>query len=221
MSTETIQEIEKEALESIEKARSITVRTQEQYEEAAVLLKLVKERQKKVKESFDPIVDKAHKAHKEAVAQRDKLLNPLLNAEKDYKRLMINYDNQKEAEAKAEQDRLQKLADAEAAKQKKILDEKIARAEASGKLEKAEAFQAQKETIIPIQAPVIAAQINNPSGVSYRDNWSAEVIDVNLLPSEYMLPNLPMLNAIAKSTKGSIKISGVKFNCEKVLSSRG
>jgi hypothetical protein len=221
MSNETIQEVEKEALESIAKARSISITSQEQYDEAAVLLKLVKERQKKVKESFDPIVDKAHKAHKEAVAQRDKLLNPLLNAEKDYKRLMINYDNQKKAEARAEQDRLQKLADAEAAKQKKILDEKIARAEASGKLEKVEAFQAQKETIIPIQAPVIAARINNPSGVSYRDNWTAEVIDINLVPREYMIVNIQALNGIAKSTKGTIQIPGVKFNCEKILASRG
>ena len=115
---------------------------------------------------------------------------------------------------------MQRLADAEAAKQKKILDEKIARAEAAGKAEKAELLAQEKENIAPIIAPVVAPQIETPKGVSYSDNLTAEVIEINLIPREYLVVNMQALNAVAKSTKGTLTIPGVKFISTKILASR-
>lgn len=198
----------------------LIISNQTDYEIASTVLSEVKSRYKELdtqrKEITKPI-DTAKKAVMELFRSPLELLE---KAESKIKGLMISYTNEQERKAREEQARLQRLADAEAAKQKKILDEKIARAEAAGKAAKAEELQMQKETIVPIIAPVVAPQIETPKGVSYRDNWTAEVIDANLVPREYMIVNLQALNSIAKSTKGTLNIPGVKFNCEKILASR-
>jgi len=211
-----IEVIEKESNEIIVKAQNIVIADQEQYENAAGFLKLIKGMQKKVGDSFNSIIEKAHQAHKEAIAKRDEHLNPLVKAEKELKVSMANYVSKKEEEARAEQKRLQDLADAEAEKQRKALEKKIEKAEASGNTEKVEALQEKKENIQPIVAPVIAPKIETPKGVSYRDKYTAEVIDFALLPNEYKIANQSMLDKVAQSTKGSIPIPGVKFNVEKI-----
>ena len=68
--------------------------------------------------------------------------------------------------------------------------------------------------------PVVAPKIETPKGMSYRDNWTAEVFDINSVPREYLIANMTMLNNFAKYTKGSIPIPGVKFNCEKIAAGR-
>ena len=215
-----IEVIEKESTDLVVKSQNLVIANQDQYEDAGMFLKTIKGMQKKVEDSFNPIIEKAHQTHKEAIAKRDEHLNPLKGAEKTIKGLMITYANEQERKAREEQARLQKLADAEAARQKKILDEKIARAEASGKTEKAEELQMQKESVAPIIAPVVTPQIETPKGVSYRDNWTAEVANISLVPREYLIANMQMLNGIAKSTKGTLKIPGIEFICEKIIASR-
>ena len=214
------EKIEKESTELVVKSQNLVITNQGQYEDAASFLQILKGMQKKVENSFNSIIEKAHQAHKEAIAKRDEHLDPLKKAEKTVKNLMVNYTEGQERKAREEQARLQRLADAEAAKQKKILDEKIARAEAAGKAEKAELLAQEKENIAPIIAPVVAPQIETPKGVSYRDNWTAEVIDINLIPREYLVVNMQALNAVAKSTKGTLTIPGVKFISTKILASR-
>lgn len=198
----------------------LIISNQGDYEVASTVLSEVKNRYKELdtqrKEITKPI-DTAKKAVMELFRSPLELLE---KAESKIKGLMIGYTNEQERKAREEQLRLQKIADAEAARQKKILDEKIARAEASGKTEKAEELQMQKETITPIVAPIIAPQIETPKGVSYRDNWTAEVIDINLIPREYLVVNMQALNAVAKSTKGTLTIPGVKFTSTKILASR-
>ena len=214
------EKIEKESTELVVKSQNLVITNQGQYEDAASFLQILKGMQKKVENSFNSIIEKAHQAHKEAIAKRDEHLDPLKKAEKTVKNLMVNYTEEQERKAREEQLRLQKIADAEAARQKKILEEKIARAEASGKTEKAEELQAQKETITPIVAPVIAPQIETPKGVSYREQWSAEIIDEKLIPREYLIVNLQALNKIAAATKGTISVPGVRFVSTKILASR-
>ena len=198
----------------------LIISNQGDYEVASTVLSEVKNRYKELdtqrKEITKPI-DTAKKAVMELFRSPLELLE---KAESKIKGLMINYTNEQERKAREEQARLQRLADAEAAKQKKILDEKIARAEAAGKAEKAELLAQEKENIAPIIAPVVAPQIETPKGVSYRDNWTAEVIDINLIPREYLVVNMQALNAVAKSTKGTLTIPGVKFISTKILASR-
>ena len=198
----------------------VTISNQGDYDSAATILKAVKSRYKEIDEQRKEITKPLDAAKKAVMELFNSPLKALEKAESFIKSRMIDYTSEQEKKAREEQARLQKLADAEAVKQKKILDEKIARAEASGKVEKAEELQAQKEMVVPIAAPIIAPQIDTPKGVSYRDKWTAQVIDINLVPREYMVANQSALDKVAGATKGTIQIAGVKFNCEKILASR-
>lgn len=199
----------------------IVIANQGDYDSAATILQAVKARAKEIDGQRKEITKPLDEAKKNVMNLFSKPLELLANAESFLKRKMIDYTTEQERKAREEQIRLQKLADQEAARQKKILDEKIARAEASGKTEKAEELQMQKEMVIPITAPAVAPQVETPKGVSYRDKWTAQIVDVNLVPREYLIPNQSALDKVAQATKGSIQIAGVKFNCEKVLASRG
>ena len=202
------------------KNAEITISNQGDYDSAATILKTVKSRFKEIDEQRKEITKPLDAAKKSVMELFNLPLKALEKAESFLKNGMINYTTEQEIKAREEQLRLQKLADQESAKQKKILDEKIARAEASGKTEKAEELQQQKENIIPIIAPVIAPQIETPKGVSFKENWSAVVTDANLVPREWCIPDIKALNDVAKATKGTKQITGVEFKMEKILSSR-
>ena len=216
-----IEEVEKKSAELATQVEKIVIANQTDYETAAEFLKRIKGQQAEISETFDPIIKKAHETHQESLAQKAKYFVPLKDAEGKIKKLMVDYTAAQELKAKVEQKRLQDIADAEAKKQQKILDEKIARAEASGKTEKVEELIEKKENVIPIIVPVIAPQINTPSGISYKDNWKAIIIDANIVPREWCVPDEKSLNAFAKSSKGTKQIPGVEFKCEKILNSRG
>jgi uncharacterized protein YdiU (UPF0061 family) len=198
----------------------LTISNQAEYESASNILKEIKSRYKELDTQRKEITTPLDAAKKSIMDLFKSPLTLLEQAEKKVKNLMIGFTNEQGRLAKEEQKRLQKIADDEAAHQKKLLDAKIARAKASGKEDKVEVLEMEKETIAPIVAPVISPKINTPAGVSYRDNWTAEITDVNLVPREYMTVNIQALNAVAKSTKGTLTIPGVKFKCEKILASR-
>jgi hypothetical protein len=220
MSTK-IEEVEKKSTELATQVAEIIITNQAEYETAAEFLKRIKSQQTEISETFDPIIKKAHETHQESLAQKNKYFVPLKDAEGKIKKLMVDYTTVQELKAKVEQKRLQDIADAEAKKQQKILDEKIARAEASGKTEKVEELIKKKENVVPITVPVIAPKIETPKGVSFKDNWVAIITDANLVPREWCIPDEKSLNAFAKSSKGTKQIPGVEFKCEKILNSRG
>jgi len=198
----------------------MVISNQQDYELGADVLKEIKARHKELdsqrKEITRPI-DTAKKAVMDLFRQP---LEMLSKAESKVKSLMIGYTNEQERLAEEERKRLQKIADKEAERQKKLMDAKIERAKASGKEEKAEIFEIEKENIIPIAAPVVAPAIETPKGVSYREKFTAEVIDFKILPDEYKLPNQSALDKIVQATKGSLQIPGVKIHSQKVLASR-
>ena len=74
----------------------------------------------------------------------------------------------------------------------------------------------QVETITPIVQPIVY-KVN---GLSQRTIWKAKVTDISKLPDEYKLSNQRLLNSIAKSSKGKMKIDGVEMYEEKITISR-
>jgi len=50
-----------------------------------------------------------------------------------------------------------------------------------------------------------------------RDNWKYEVIDINLVPREYLMINASMLTPIVKASKGKIVIPGIRVFNEPII----
>lgn len=112
--------------------------------------------------------------------------------------------------AAADTDAEREQAQREAAKATRAANEAAAKAEAR---EEAAAMVAP--------APVIAVASVAPTvkGQSLRKTWRAVVVELALVPREWMTVNEQALNAFARSTKGAVPLPGVKFVEDTQLSS--
>ena len=108
-----IVDLEQKALAVDEQAKAITIRTPEEYKGAAEFCKTVKGLQKKVKEAFGDIIEKAYAAHKAAKAKEAEHLEPLVKAEAFVKGKMVAYDTAQEELRRKEQERLNRMAEAD------------------------------------------------------------------------------------------------------------
>ena len=122
----------------------------------------------------------------------------------------------KQEAAQKEAERLAKAGKAEEAAK--------AQAEADRAAQKAEERREQAAEV-QVVAPTLASNVQKVAGLSYRDNWSAEVTDLMTLVRavaegkasvNFLLPNSPALNAQARTTRDSMIVPGVKFSCEKI-----
>ena len=98
------EQVETRALTTAEEARTIMVADQHSLDRAGEVLSTIKGLRAEIASVFGPIIDKAHKAHKEAVAQRNKVEAPLKAAEKALKGAVLVYTiEQQDKAAEVEQ----------------------------------------------------------------------------------------------------------------------
>ena len=117
--------VEEKALSIVDQAKAVKVTDLETYTAAGSLWKSIGDMIKEVKDTFDPICDAAHKAHKQAVEKRAKYLDPLTAAQKSVKGLMSAYDAELERKRREEQARLEAIARAEEEARRKAEVERI------------------------------------------------------------------------------------------------
>lgn len=118
-------EVEEKALSIVDQAKAVKVIDSETYTAAGIMWKSIGDMIKEVKDTFDPICEAAHKAHKAATEKRSKYLDPLTNAQKSVKALMSAYDAEQERIRKAEEDRLRKIAEDEEKERRRAEQERL------------------------------------------------------------------------------------------------
>lgn len=210
--TTVIEQVEQKALDTIAQAQKLVIQDNEQYVKATDFLKAIKGIEREIEEAFDPIIEKAHLAHKEALAQKDKYYKPLLNAERLIKTKIADYNMEQERIRREQEDKLRREAEA---KEKK-LREQAALAKKNGDKEKAEKLLDKADNIV---APTLASTVEKVDGVTFRENWYAEVVDLKLVPREFLVPDMKKLNDFARAYKDTRNIPGVRIRCEKIVSS--
>jgi hypothetical protein len=177
---------------------------------------------KKIETDCAPAIEAAHKAHKAALAQRDNWIAPI-------KTLKADIDAKMKTWWRKEQERLEQIRRYEEEKARREAEERA--------LEEAQALEdmgftdaADEILAAPVVTPTIHIQEpQKGAGVSYRENWKAEVVDINALikaiaaglaPAAYLMPNESALNAAAKAFKGTVQIPGVVFKTELIQARR-
>ena len=212
--------IEKRTQALTTQANSIAISNQKQYETANEFLRAVKGLQKEIHSTFDPIVEAAHRTHKEATSKRKEYLDPVIGAEGIVKDKMIAYSDEQERLRQEEQRKIDAKARIEEEKKRKELEERAKKWAAKGNEVKAEALQEQAEEI-EVVAPVIAPKVEKVAGLSYQTNWKFKITDIDKIPREYMTPDEVKLGRMAIAMKGIVKVAGVEFYSEKIAKSRG
>ena len=168
--------------------------------------------------TFDPIIEKAHSAHKEAIAGKNKHIKPLEDAEKIIKGTIFNYEDALEKARIAEEARLQEIQRKEADKLAKKAEKELVK----GNVEKSEVLQQQAE-MTKVNVPVIA-KVEKVKGFVQKTYWYAEVTDLMKLvkavatgkvPITMIQANMPKLNDQASSLKDTFSYDGVVFKSRK------
>ncbi len=168
------QEIETEVSSLTVQAKNFLIQNHEQYTSASDLWNLAKDLRAKISETFDPIISKAHAAHKEAVGQKKKHDEPLEMAQRTIKGKMIAWDQEQARIARLEQARLE-------AEAKKKADEEAL--ELATLLEEAGQHEAAAEAIEKPEVAPVVVEKSTPkvSGFSYRTNFRIEVTNLAAL----------------------------------------
>ena len=209
MALETeVKAIENESMALVAKATELQIKTIENYKVAVDFLQMVKGMQKKIAETFGPIVSKAYATWKEATEQRNRFAKPLTNAEAMVKSKMQEYDREQQRIA----DEAQAKIDAQARKEREEAELRAKNWEAKGNTVKAEQIRLQAESK-PV--PVVKKAVPKTEGIKYITDWKYEIIDINLIPKEYWTVDESKIARVVKATKGTLQILGLKIYSEK------
>jgi hypothetical protein len=200
-------------------AEELSVEDQHSYEEAAEFLKSVKALAGEITDTFGPIKDKAHQAHKEACAQEKKFLDPLNQIEARVKQKMTTYYLAEEKKRREEQLRL------EAEAKKKQEEEALRNAEhleAQGHGEEAAAVIQDAIDTVPVVNPT--TEQPSAAGVSVRKVFKYRIIKEDDIKREYMMPNDRAISGLVKNMgkRAEAMVGGIQVYEDAIMgASRG
>lgn len=198
--------IQAETAVAVQSTQALTVVDAATYTEAGERLKFLRGAARKVEDWFKPLVDAAHKAHRELTTRRGETLRPV---EAECTRLTVEMSRWK-----GEQDRLARERAAQQAREEQELARSVAleeavTLEAQGMPEEAAAVV---EQAIAAPAPVIPIAQAAPKvdGISHRETWKFDIVDASLIPREYLSIDEKKLGAVVRALKGSTRIAGIR-----------
>ena len=209
--TQEAKDVAARALTVPELARTIEIRDNESYMRAGEMLTAVKGLLKEIDAAFDPICKRAHDAHKEALNQKKRAAEPLLEAERILKKGIADYQAELERRRMEEEARLREEA------RKREEEARLAAAIAAEKEgEKELAEQILEE---PVAAPVVHVPPAAPklAGVSARKVWKYRVVNEALIPRQYLTVDHAAIGRVVSALGGRATIPGIEVYEETVI----
>jgi hypothetical protein len=216
----TPDEVMKEVVTVEDQAKALKVIDSPSYVAAGELWKTIKGIRAKVAETFDSNIKKAHELHKGLVAEKKRHDAPLDEAERMVKQAMSRYDQEQERNRREEQARLEAIArkqEQERRLQEAIVAEEELRAQGATKEEAAQEAAAiidEPVSVAPVVLPKATPKL--AGGPVYRTIWKFRIINVNLIPRQYMVPDEKAIGGVIRSSQGKISIPGVTAYEERV-----
>jgi len=235
MNHEIITALEKRVTEAVAEATAIIIRDQDSLTRANAHSQCLKALIKEIDETFEPIYD----SQKESLAiTKEKWNRYRLPPDTQYRRIkgdigafIVEQDRLKrEAEHRAwlaEQEKIKLDADRKRIEEEAI--RKAAEAELKGDNEKAAAIlekavaKEEKLSAKIEEAATVAAYVPPPVktvGISTREDWDIELLDINLVPRDYLMFDEAKARKVIRASKGTIQIPGVKNVKKTIVSQR-
>jgi hypothetical protein len=199
----------------VNQVQQLKIQTNDDYEMGCSLLQVIATRKKQVEEVFDPIVSKAYAAHKEAVGQKKKFMDPLLAAEFAVKGKVSQYQAEQERIRRKEEDRQREFLKAE--NEKRAIEE-ASQLTAEGEQELADIVLQNAIEETPVV--VVSSSVPKQEGISSRKDWNFRITNEMLIPREYLMVNEKAIRAVVKAQKSLTKIPGVEVFSRDTVSVR-
>jgi hypothetical protein len=193
-------------------AKSIKIRTPEQYTEAAEHLKRCKGALKQIEDARVRITKPINESLREVNNQARESAKPWLAAETMIKAEMVVWQNDQLRLQREEQQK----RDEAAAKERKRLADQAAKALADGKVEKAAKIEERAASVV---APVVTREIPKISGQSTRETWLFELQDLAKVPREFLMLDETKVRKYVQAMKDTGSIDGIRIYSEKRIAS--
>ena len=188
----------------------VSITSSDEYVEAGEHLKAIKTRQRELDELRKTMTRPLDESKRAIMALFDPALTRYANRELALKNAVKEWTEHVERDRRQLEARLRDDQIAEASR----IEARAERLRERGKEEQAIALLDS----IP-GVPMVVADAERVSGITLRGIWKAEVVDLFALLNyciehrsvDLMLPNMSALASIARSTRGTVKIPGVRF----------
>jgi len=226
-----MQIVTEQALSWPEQAQQLQILDAGTYTRAGEMLRSIKALRKEVDEAFDPIIRKAHDAHREACGQKKRAETPLAEAETILKRALVAYDTEQDRLRREEEARLREIARREE-EERRVQEAAALETEAVETNNPELLYEANELIERPIEAPIVQLPKATPKveGLSFREKWEAVVTD-KLALIRYVAAhpeflalldvNATNLRKFAEMQKDKLALPGVRPRMEKIAASRG
>lgn len=212
-----IQVIEQELSDKFEVIKSqagdITIQDEKTLTLAEELMQVLKSEIKEVDTILGEAKDDLFKVYKKGMDRYNNQFKPRKALKDELSRKCAAYRRKLENDALIETNRLRKI---EQDKADELKLQQATELEEQGRPEEAESVLNMPSTVAPI--PVYTPK--KTEGVSYRDNWKMKIINVDMIPREYLIPNDTLLNSVGKMYKGKKVVPGVEFYNEPISVTR-
>lgn len=203
-------------------ADDIVIASQADYQAAAELGRLIKQRSSQVTDFWAPLKKAAHDAHKQVCDREKQMLTPLVNAEKIIKQRMGAWHMEQERIREAEEERLRRAAQEEA--ERKLAEAVVA--DENGDAAAAEAALADA-SVIDQASRGITVSMDAPKahGVSAGVDWEIVSVDSKSVPLKLNEVELRPVDTKAvmrliRASKGQINIPGIVYKAVPKMSFR-
>ncbi len=228
MSTE-VEVIRAEVLPIPDQAKMILVRDAESMARGNEFFLVIRGLRKKIDDTFDPIISKAHEAHKEAINQKKKIEEPLIIAANWLNVQMTAYKQEQDRIRREEEEKIRQIAIREEMERRKKEEqrrmEEAAALEQAGAKEEAEQVMAEiiQETASPIivdPLPPITSKVET-RGMATQTTWTFEIISESLIPRQYLIPDMVKIGGIVRALKDATNIPGIKVISQTKMKATG
>jgi chromosome segregation ATPase len=235
-----------EATTLAEFARTVVIRTADQYGLAARWLQSVKGLLSKIEDARTRVTRPLLEAQREVNAQAKEAAQPLLDAERQLKTALVAFQNEQErlrreeqalveAEARRERERIEAQAreTERKAREKAAADRRAADAAAAiGRVAEAAKLAARADATesraadkaaalddraAAVVAPIIQREAPKVDGISTREVWKFEIVDPAQVPRDYLTPDLDRIGKVVKALKADCRIAGVRVYSERAV----
>ena len=169
--------VKQEALTVEQQAEAVQIATNADFENAAKILKGIKNSKQKFIDFFAPAKEATNAAHKAVVANEKACITPCDKAESIIKCKMLTYSQKVEAERRAAEEQARKAAREES---DRLLAE-AAKAEKSGDTMQATVNMAMAEQMESVK-PTVQIAAPKVTGVSKKKIWKCRITDSSEVP---------------------------------------
>jgi len=190
------------------------IENHDQYVDAADMLKQVKAKLEEVEEKRLSITRPMDVAKQRIMDFFRLPTNKLKEAEKALKDSMIAWQAEVAKLAAIEQAKVDAALAAAAEAEKAKLEAQAVKLVEQGKVGQAADLIAKSEDIVPVEMTLKVVQ---PRVAEIRtfETWGYEIVDLSLVPREWLCLDEKKIGAHARSTKGMVPVAGIRFISKK------